>query len=92
MYQRCKTKQAVRDAEGKSGICAGSGLSSTTQELQLQPDNPALLTLLRSFDLGPRRPSEPSGVPYPSGLNQYARSSEPQPSPLPAFSELNVSC
>jgi len=58
-----------------SHLQAGSGLSFTTHELQLQPENPALLPLLQNLNLGPCNTSAPSGLPLEfSGLGYCARS------------------
>ena len=49
-------------------------MSSTTQELQLAPEDPALLSLLRNFDLGTWQTRDP-GVPLaPGSLARYDRS------------------
>lgn len=52
-------------------------MSSTTQELRLGPEDPALLDLLRSFDLGTARAGHLPSVPLPpNSLARYDRSRE----------------
>lgn len=54
-------------------------MSSTTQELRLGPEDPALLDLLRSFDLGTPRARDPALPLAPNSLARHDRSCEPLP-------------